>query len=66
MSQSPKVGFNPAKPYSILMRGQPDEPESHRSIAVYSRDEEVEFLNRGWQKDKHFMNRVDRARRKDM
>ena len=57
--------YNPRKPYAILMRGRPDESDTHQSIAVYSREEFAEFRAKGWQRDRDFMERVDRARRKD-
>jgi hypothetical protein len=57
--------FNPRKPYSTLMKGRPDEPESWQSLAVYSKNEEAEFRGRGWKPSKEFMNSADRARRRD-
>jgi len=53
------------KVYAVLFKGRPDEPESWKSIAVYSREEMDHFLGKGWQKDKYFMDRADRARRRD-
>lgn len=57
--------YNPRKPFGILMRGRPDEPDSHEAIAVYSKEEWDTYRGKGWQRDKDFMERVDRARRKD-
>ena len=57
--------YNPRKPYAILMRGRPDEADSHQSLAVYSPDEFTEYRAKGWIRDRDFMERVDRARRKD-
>jgi hypothetical protein len=57
--------YNPAKPYAMLMRGRPDEPDSWRSLAVYSKSEFKEFRQHGWQPAIVFMERADRARRKE-
>lgn len=35
--------YNPSTPYAILMTGRPEEPESHRAIAVYSKEEYEQF-----------------------
>jgi hypothetical protein len=59
------TNFNPKKPIAILMRGRPDEPDSWQSIGVYSHQELQEFRAKGWQPDRAFMERADRARRKD-
>ena len=57
--------YNPKKPFAVLMRGRPDEPDSWQSIGVYSKAELEEYRAKGWQHDKVFMERADRARRKD-
>ena len=57
--------FNPREPYAVLMKGRPDEPASWQSIGVYSKEELAHFRSKGWIKDKEFMARTDRARRKD-
>lgn len=57
--------YNPQKPYAELMRGRPDEPDSWQSIGVYSKAEHDEFRAKGWQPARTFMERADRARRKD-
>lgn len=53
------------KPYATLMKGRPDEPDSHQHIAVYSKDEFQTFRQKGWLPSVEFMERVDRARGKD-
>lgn len=57
--------YNPKRPIAILMRGRPEEPDSWQSIGVYSQHELQEFRAKGWQPDRAFMERADRARRKD-
>lgn len=57
--------YNPARPYATLMRGRPDEPDSHQHIAVYSKEEFLKYRRYGWQTAKDFMARVERASRKD-
>ncbi len=57
--------YNSSRPYATLMRGRPDEPDSHQHLAVYSRDEFVKYRHAGWITSKDFMARVDRALRKD-
>lgn len=54
-----------SKPYAILFKGRPDEPDSWKSIGVYSKEEREYFRSKGWLPDKEFMDRADRARRKD-
>lgn len=58
--------FNSRKVFAELMKGRPDEPESWQAIAVYSKEEEIEFRGRGWKPSKEFMNSADRARRKEL
>lgn len=48
------------------MKGRPDEPESWQAIAVYSKEEELEWRGKGWKPEKVFMESADRARRKDV
>ncbi len=60
-----KTGFNYKKPYAELYKGRPDEPDSWKAIAVYSREERDEFLKLGWKPSRQFMDSADRARRKD-
>ena len=57
--------YNPKKPLAMLMRGRPDESDSWQSIGVYSTAELAEYRAKGWQPSKTFMERADRARRKD-
>lgn len=56
---------NTAKPYAILMKGRPDESLSHQSLAVYSQSEYDEYRAHGWKPAQDFLERVDRARRKE-
>ncbi|MDE2102357.1 MAG: hypothetical protein KGL39_34240 [Patescibacteria group bacterium] len=58
-------GYSTRKQYAWLMRGRPDEPASHQSLAVYSKAEHDEFRRRGWKPAREFMDMVDRARRKE-
>ena len=60
-----KHTVNTAKPYAILMKGRADEPASHTSIAVYSKQEHAEYVGKGWKTAKTFMEMVNRAQRKD-
>lgn len=57
--------YNSSKPYATLMKGRPDEPNSHQHLAVYSKDEYQQFRRKGWIKSVEFMDRVERAMRKD-
>ena len=57
--------YNPKKPLAMLMRGRPDESDSWQSIGVYSKAELDEYRAKGWQPSTTFMERADRARRKD-
>lgn len=57
--------YNPDTPYATLMRGRPDEPDSHQHVAAYSKSEYEALRKQGWLKPVEFMERVDRARRKD-
>lgn len=57
--------YNPTKPYATLMKGRYDEPDSWQSIAVYSKEEEKEFLAKGFKPTLAFMSNVDRARGRD-
>jgi hypothetical protein len=58
--------YNPSTPYATLMRGRPDEPDSHQHIAVYSKHEYETFIRKGWVKSMEFMARVERAMRRDV
>lgn len=57
--------YSTRKPYAILMKGRPDEADSHQSIGVYDADELRVYRARGWKPAREFMEMVDRARRKD-
>lgn len=57
--------FKLGKPYAMLMKGRPDESDSHRSIGVYSKSEHDEYRAKGWKPAREFMEMVDRARRKE-
>ncbi|NJN35965.1 MAG: hypothetical protein HC794_01590 [Nitrospiraceae bacterium] len=58
--------FSTRKLYAMLMKGRPDEPDSHQSIGVYDAKELQEYRARGWKPAREFMEMVDRARRKDV
>ena len=58
--------FNPKRPYAMLMKGRPDESLSWQSIGVYSKAEYDEYRAKGWKPAQDFMERADRARRKDV
>ena len=59
------MGFTTNKTYAIVMKGRPDESDSHQSLAVYSKDEYERYRSRGWKTAREFHEMVDRARRKD-
>lgn len=46
--------YNPDRPYAVLMAGRPEEPSSHRSIAVYNKAEYEEFRQKGWKPEREF------------
>lgn len=58
--------YNTSRPYATLMKGRPDEPDSHQHVAVYSKEECQQFRQKGWLSCMEFLERVDRARRKDL
>lgn len=66
MNRTINRAFTTDKPYAMLMKGRPDESESHKSIGVYSRQEYDFFRSKGWKPAREFMEMVDRARRKDV
>lgn len=53
--------YNPDTPYAELMTGRPDEPDTHRSIAVYSKAEYDAFRAKGWKPAKEFTEMARRA-----
>lgn len=53
--------YNPDTPYAELMTGRPDEPDSHRRIAVYSKDEYQHFRAKGWKPAQEFTEMARRA-----
>jgi len=59
------MAFSTGKPYAIVMKGRPDESDSHQSLAVYSKDEYELYRSRGWKPAREFHEMVDRARRKE-
>ena len=60
------MSMSTQKVYAILMKGRPDESDSHQSLAVYSKDEYDRYRSRGWKPAREFHEMVDRARRKDL
>lgn len=53
--------YNPDRPYAELMTGRPEEPDSHRCIAVYSKAEYDAFRAKGWRPSKEFTEMARRA-----
>lgn len=46
--------YKQAEPYALLMSGRPEDPDSHKAIAVYSKQECEEYRRKGWKPQKEF------------
>lgn len=53
--------YNSATPYAILCSGRPEDHESHKAIAVYSKAEYDTFRGKGWLTEREFTTRTRRA-----
>lgn len=53
--------YNPDTPYGELMTGRPEDPDSHRRIAVYSKAEWEHFRAKGWKPATEFTEMARRA-----
>lgn len=53
--------YNPNTPYATLMTGRPEEPASHRHIAVYSKADYDLYRRKGWKPSREFTEMCNRA-----
>lgn len=54
-------GYKSDTVYAVLSCGRPEESASHRSIAVYSKEEYDDFRRKGWKPHKEFCEMARRA-----